>query len=96
MKTLSVLLITSTLGGIAALSASAQPPAKRTLTQRPPSAEATAERRSEDQRSSAQGLTCETMLVPTTGGTKNSYRTVTCTPEMLARDRRCQQACDKS
>lgn len=42
------------------------------------------------------GLTCTYMLVPNTGGSKVPYTSVRCTPEIMKKDWRCQQACANS
>lgn len=43
------------------------------------------------------GLTCARMLVPKAGAFKQSPVTVvTCTPDMMKNDWRCQQACAKA
>ena len=45
-------------------------------------------------QSERAGLTCERMLVPRAGISKRpQYVFVTCTPEMMRTDVRCQQAC---
>ena len=94
MKALNVLFFVSALGGITALSVSAQPASKCTPTPRPTPPEASVERTDKTLRPTSGGPTCDTMLVPV-AGKKTSYRAVICTAEMMS-DPRCQRACAKS
>ena len=92
MKALTKIIVASSLS-IAAVQAVAGPPPDFWQRSRPMGRAATATP-AQPAPAVPTSLTCAKMLVPDTGfGKGQHYHWVTCTPEMLQKDWRCQQAC---
>jgi len=91
MKTLVKILLTAALSGAAVANAGPglqfwSRPAAKPIAATEPARPAI--------QPDSSGLTCSQMWVPKTGSGKQAPSTVvTCTPEMMKNDWRCQQAC---
>ncbi len=90
MNTLSKILLATALSGTAISYAGTSPQSNRPLAET-----ATAIKSARPvARPEGLGLMCSRMLVPRVGATKQSpFTVVTCTPETMKNDWRCQQAC---
>jgi hypothetical protein len=93
MKTLAKLILVAALGGTFSAAAVAGPGPQ--FWNRPAAKPATAtEPARPAMPPSDSGLTCSRMFVPKGAAYKQApYSVVTCTPEMMKNDWRCQQAC---
>jgi hypothetical protein len=94
MKSLAKTILTASLIGSALAHAGPSPqfwnrPAPKTV--------ASTEAQRINIPTDSSGLTCNRMFVPRIGAVKQApYAVVTCTPEMMKADWRCQQACTES
>lgn len=94
MNTLKRTFIAVVLGTTFTLGALAAPPSKSKSVRLPRSAAGVEVSKLQESRPGQSALTCERMLVPNRRASKRPrYTFVTCTPEMMRDDARCQRAC---